>query len=655
MASTASPSEVAQLTSESLLPPEERQWACHKKLAHFYDSNRCIYCRDSTVTPKDAARGYRLDSQDPFLNKGPCALLYCKDPHIGTWKLIWDINRDMDLSKYEGEGICWCSTEDKKIEFIDGFLTFHQECLVALNGRDFSAERIDRLGRAMFWTTIRHLDLSDNNSDYFANIPDVQDYPHDSISSMGQKIGLPLDRLPLEILQHIQSYCHDCLFWEMVKKLDFTTCLELGPRTKMLSVSLARVVEWTRGSNSPVLSSRKAKSGHVRITVDSQGFCEIERLSEYPRVCLKKQPYKRFIILEARHATEINCSFKDGMCWLGLRKADSISTVWDIPTPPAGPLSCMLTTRKHLCHENIENCSLMDVHRNYPLNARLETVDLGGIGGLFILLTHGKICIKTYSKPAPLRYPRDSWGTMAHMPLASNDRILWVQVRKYSDHDLVLGVKTELSGIIHLGQKGTEPSKTIAFSESPRAIFHHRDRNIPGGVLAIDPKSHPSPDHEVFNLANVGPPIPNIGHSTSMWSWAPLQDIAIIHVFTTAGKGHFVGMHITYNNGGQRFVGDPNQSAPHQTRRVPPVEVRVKNPTRLYVETKIRQERSQRVVFSVGERRVFERDPTWKKYELTGKRNFWEFHFWYIPKTLPPYQDEVQVLTPGLAPGSWRG
>jgi hypothetical protein len=82
----------------------------------------------------------------------------------------------------------------------------------------------------------------------------------------------------------------------------------------------------------------------------------------------------------------------------------------------------------------------MDVHRNYPLNARLETVDLGGIGGLFILLTHGKICIKTYSKPAPLRYPRDSWGTMAHMPLASNDRILWVQVRKYSDHDLVLGV-----------------------------------------------------------------------------------------------------------------------------------------------------------------------------------------------------------------------
>ncbi|OBS29530.1 hypothetical protein FPOA_03467 [Fusarium poae] len=654
MDSTASPSEVAQLAPKR--PPEawEIQWEYHKKLAHFYHSSDCIYCDGPVATPIYATPGYCDDPQDPFPNKRPSALLYCKDPHIGTWKLIWEISRDMDLSKYENEGVCWCNPWTTDPVNTGGLLTFHKKCFVAINGPDLSAERMDRLGRAMFWTNIKHLDIPHPNSYYFARTLDSQDYRHDSISSMGQKIGLPLGRLPLETLQHIQSHCHDHPFWKMVKNLDFATCLDLGPRTKMLSVSLASVVQWTRGSNSPVLSSREASSGRFRIMIDMQGFGKIERLSEYPRVCLRKRPFKRFIIVEAHHATKIDASFKDGMCWLGLRNAESISTIWDTPTPPAGLLSCILRSQKHVCHVSSENCSLMI--SGHSGNA-FETADLDAIGGLSMtFFCRSNIVMKAYSKPAPLRQLRelDPWGGAVYMPLASNDRILWMQVRQYSDNDPYLGilVKTELSGIIHLGKKGTGPSKIIAFSESPRAIFHSPGYgNSLEAVVAIDPKSHPSPDHEASKLVNIGPPIPNIYSSAPMWSWAPLQDIATVHVFVTTDKGHFVGMHITYNNGGQRFVGDPNASAPDQSFRIPPKEVRVENPTRLYVETKVHWERSQRVVFSVGESDEFERDPTWKKYEITGKSDFWEFHLWYEPRNLPPYKYKVQVLTSG----SWRG
>ncbi|CEI67497.1 unnamed protein product [Fusarium venenatum] len=669
MDSTASPSEVAQLAPELQFP--HGSWPDCKGLTHFYHPTLCIYCHNPVLIPTttralnltvDMSRAmvskvlsalstkmavltfarwlfaYSGDPKDYLTNMKPCALLYCKDPHVGTWKLIWEITRDMDLSKYEDEGICWCKDSDIKVSH--GLVTFHQECFMAINGPDLSTEKMDRMGRALFWTDIRRLDFSPHSRHYLLQIPDAQDYRHDSISSAGQIFGLSLDRLPLETLRHIQSYCRDAPFWKTVKYLDLATYMDMGPRTEMLSTSLANVLQWTRGSTSPVLSSADAIYGHMRITIDKQGFCEIDRLSEYPCVCLVKRPSKRFIILEAHHAENISASFKDGMCWLGLRNTHSISTIWDIPTPPSGLLSSCGT--------------MVEVPGN-----RLETINLDDIGGLTLRFTLYGFEAKGYSKPAPLRQAMqwDSWQGTAYIPLASNDRILWMQVRRYSDHTSCIGVlvKTELSGIIHLGNHGGGLSEIIAFSESPRAIFQY-----PGGgnsaqqVVAIHPKSKSSLDHEVSELVNIGPPIPGVipvyFDHTPIWSWASLQDIASVHVFNALGDGGFVGMHITYKNEGQRFVGDANRSAPYRISGCQPKEVRVENPTRLYVNAKMHLDYHEKVRFSIGDDDKLENSPQWTGYDIAGDLGFWELHFWCDP-TGCSHRSKIQVLRSG----SWRG
>ncbi|GKU02781.1 hypothetical protein FLAG1_06636 [Fusarium langsethiae] len=641
MDSTAS-SEVAQLSPDSPSPSGEVEWPDCERLVHFFRPNSCIYCHDFLEIKEHRdvlIWGYR-----------PCALLYCKDAPIGTWKLSWETTRDVDFSMWRDEGICWCGGWDA--EHTDGLIAFHQDCFAAIDGADLSAERTDRLGRACSWTDIRHLGFDPGNQYYLADIPNAQNYRHDSISSVGQKLGLSLDRLPLETLRHIQSYCRDAPFWKMVKTIDFTTYLDMGPRTKMLSTTLASVAQWTRGSTSPVLSPTQYTSGHVRITIDRQGFCEIEQLSEYPRVCLVKRPYKRFIILQARHAVSIKASFKDGMCWLGLQNSGSISTIWDIPTPPDELLYCVTEYHgtRFSSHPSHETCSMMGW--SIPGNI-LETVSLDNIGGLTVGLTNHGFEMEAYNKPSKLQQVRylKTWSGKAYMPIGSNDSILWIQVRRYDSSDwdnTSILVKTKLSGVIHLGHQGEGPGKIVAFSKFPRVIFHHpSDRNTGKRVAAIHPKSNPSPDHEVSGFANIGPPVPGSLFITSptFWSWAPLQDIASVHVFMAAVDGSFVGMHITYKNGGQRFVGNANRSSTTGDWLYQAREVQVENPTRLYVEIKTHLERHQKVKLSVGNEDALEKSELWEGYDLVG-----ELHYWYQVRGVP-YRGEVQVLPSG----SWRG
>ncbi|EKJ76406.1 hypothetical protein FPSE_03405 [Fusarium pseudograminearum CS3096] len=636
------------------LPPVESQWPdC--ALVHFYTPSYCIYCNYYLNIPHD------FKEENLLPDTRPAALLYCKDPHVGTWKLIWELTRDTDLSKWRDEGICWDQHWDQVNEVNEGhgLIGFHQECFVSINGPELSAERMDRLGRALFWTDMEYLDIPNRNTYYFEQLPDPQNYRRDSICNAGQRYGLRLDRLPLELLQNIQSCCNDDWFWKLVKYVDLATCLSMTPRTEMLSTSLASVTYWTRGIASPFLLTTRDTSGHVRITIDGNGFCKIERLFTYPEVCLYKQLSKRFIILEARNAVNINAYFKDGMCWLGLKNSDLVSTVWDIPTPPGRVLSGMLTNIR-----NEDNALYIRGDRTMmswriPGNI-LETVTLDDAGGLVVDTDGHGFTIEVLKKPAPLRQAvsRNSYGGSSYLPLAPNDRILWIQVRQYGNDsfpDVGILVKTELSGIIHLGRAAHGSFMTVAFSEFPRAIFHNPgDAVCRKRVAAIYPESAPSLDHEVLGLGNIGPPVPDVsrfyGVSDLVWSWAPLQGIATVHVFTAPDDNRFLGMHITYKNGGQRFVGDASRHKHIDSSVVQPKEMRVENPTRLYIKTKTHPWFNHRVRLSDGCVEKLDKSKSWKVYDLTGDLSIWELHVWCESGGYP-YKGELEVLQAG----SWRG
>jgi hypothetical protein len=74
---------------------------------------------------------------------------------------------------------------------------------------------------------------------------------------------------------------------------------------------LSALVSWKRGDVTPLCSSFLSSTECLRITVDSEGIYEIERLSEHvhpPK--LLKSHLKRYIIAEVGQVKSIRAYFK---------------------------------------------------------------------------------------------------------------------------------------------------------------------------------------------------------------------------------------------------------------------------------------------------------------------------------------------------------
>jgi hypothetical protein len=270
-------------------------------LKHFKLQEECAYCHGQIWgknAENDPDRMEWVPSEQPVV-------MYCKDFPRGTWALLWNETYDIGAPILPDGNICWCDQTDLYPPL--GYLVLHQGCFADINGTDVSAERMDRLGRVLACMDSESIGFV--KTKYLRTMPDVPDFRHDSISQVGHRLGLPLGYLPLETLRHIQSYCGGAPFWQWVKALDFRYCLNVMRRTAMLSVCLGEVVKWTRGTDSPILSSSNASFGFVRITFDKRGLYRIEQLPSL-RICLAKHPFRRFMILELSLCGTIKTYFK---------------------------------------------------------------------------------------------------------------------------------------------------------------------------------------------------------------------------------------------------------------------------------------------------------------------------------------------------------
>ncbi|VTO92595.1 unnamed protein product [Fusarium graminearum] len=524
------------------------------------------------------------------------AVFYCKEFPVGTWKLRYMTisggnHVHEDASMWREEGICWCNyAEDGGAS--GGFLLLHQECLALLNDAELSAERIDDVGRALAWMNTNSF-LRGRKPLDFDTILGTQDYRHDSIA---------------------HSDCRDAPFWQRVKHSEVAPSFGTRPRTEAVTTSLASVVQWF---------SLDISTGHSK--------------------------------------TDQGC-IQDGICWLGPWSADRIPTLWDIPSPPTRPIKCMYRNIIASHCPDPETCSIMDWRFDAD---RFETINLSIIAGLcFHFDKHSKLKAIAFNKSAPLSHgsvveDKRQW---LYLPLASNDRILWIQFREEckstkkirADICSSVLVKTELCGVIHLGQHTRRPTDILAFSKAPRAIFcEPQDGKNIQKVVAFYPKSDPSSAHEVPGLEIVGTPTPDVfgdsPYCVPWWSWAPLEDIKCLHFFSRSCDGSFLGMHITYKNGGQRFVGDGDSNI-HAARD----EERIENPTWLFVEFEPGLGRRMSAIFYNDDSykdedknmKRFLGDPErWSQHKLVG-----EFHYWHDQD--PQHGDNVVQILPS---GSWRG
>ncbi|KAK6725185.1 hypothetical protein SNK04_003987 [Fusarium graminearum] len=516
-------------------------------LVHFDVSNCCSHCHETKPADKKAA------------------VFYCKEFPVGTWKLRYMTisggnHVHEDASMWREEGICWCNYAGDG-GASGGFLLLHQECLALLNDAELSAERIDDVGRALAWMNTNSF-LRGRKPLDFDTILGTQDYRHDSIA---------------------HSDCRDAPFWQRVKHSEVAPSFGTRPRTEAVTTSLASVVQW------PI----EATYGCVRVMIDRHSFCQIEQLSEYPPVCLVRSEFERFVILEMHHAKLVSAYFKtdqgciqDGICWLGPWSADRIPTLWDIPSPPARPVKYP------------ETCSITD----WKFDAdRFETINLSITAGLcFHFDKHSKLKAIAFDKSAPLSHgsvveDKRQW---LYLPLASNDRILWIRFREEckstkkirADICSSVLVKTELCGVIHLGQHTRRPTDILAFSKAPRAIFcEPQDGKNIQKVVAFYPKSDPSSAHEVPGLEIVGPPTPDVFRDDEC-----CHATVVFWECTSPTKMEGSVFYKDEDKNMKRFLGDPER---------------------------------------------------WSQHKLVG-----EFHYWHDQD--PQHGDNVVQILPS---GSWRG
>ncbi|EWG41048.1 hypothetical protein FVEG_15218 [Fusarium verticillioides 7600] len=129
--------------------------------------------------------------------------------------------------------------------------------------------------RAMGW---RRLDLMR----VFPRVLDIPGPRH--ISKKSVEMAAPrLDRLPMELIEMVRSYCPDASFWNRLQLLYLQGFVSLG--RPVIERNLSCITRWERGDTLPVEGEPLGDSEYLLISLDPDGICKIQRLPKpkHPR------------------------------------------------------------------------------------------------------------------------------------------------------------------------------------------------------------------------------------------------------------------------------------------------------------------------------------------------------------------------------------
>ncbi|KAF5253760.1 hypothetical protein FANTH_1453 [Fusarium anthophilum] len=158
----------------------------------------------------------------------------------------------------------------------------HEGCfryiVVLPNGQRRSQPEINCFGRALGW---RKLDLM-RIFPKVLDIPGPRRISPPAIATVAAAAQLEyFQRLPIELVDMVRSYCPDAYFWNMVQLLDSKDFISTGQ--SLHNPNLSRLWHWKRGDAAPRYRRRLKDPECLRISLDSDGICEIQRLRDHPR------------------------------------------------------------------------------------------------------------------------------------------------------------------------------------------------------------------------------------------------------------------------------------------------------------------------------------------------------------------------------------
>lgn len=98
-----------------------------------------------------------------------------------------------------------------------------------------------------------------------------------SVYTASDLLGIPLGRLPSELVYLIQHYSRDAKFWRYCAAADLGLELSEVVHATTESRPLAAVLRWERGST-PTTTSNCTTPSAVRLSIDARGISKVERI-----------------------------------------------------------------------------------------------------------------------------------------------------------------------------------------------------------------------------------------------------------------------------------------------------------------------------------------------------------------------------------------
>ncbi|RFU24599.1 hypothetical protein B7463_g11741, partial [Scytalidium lignicola] len=478
----------------------------------------------------------------------------------------------------------------------DCFELFIQECILD--------QALDRLWIAIAW------------KNPWRKAPDLHLHYKTNIASSSLQVAekyckLPLRSLPPELVQMIQNYSESSLFWRYISAVGFSYQLSTTTSNSLESVPLCQLSAWQRGGR-PIVA--EASAGHIiRLTIDSYGIRELEKLLESPPYNGSRFDNVAFIIQKESCLSGVIAKFKHGLLRLELPEARAGLQIWDTPTPP-----------------DLEHCTFCPA--NITASTRFHTINLRKTTGITFFFCHGEVyAIHAHTPTLPyakktlehLSSRRQRSVIWVYIPISPSDQVaaFGVQLKRSIGH-FVTGqprflFRMRLAGDISVGPYHSGATQDFILSNSPPMTLIYNAADLqPISVIGAYPKHesrpiapfrHPAPDEPPFRDA--------------YFSSAPLEKVTRVQVFYGEENTYCRGILFKYENGAQQAVGQCRLGIdPHKTC-VKPSSFCFTYESYYRPRTEVRLQ-TVKVEFTCEAEHNYDKDH-WTCFTMSGMLRFW--------------------------------
>ncbi|KAM0478576.1 hypothetical protein ACHAPX_005165 [Trichoderma viride] len=414
--------------------------------------------------------------------------------------------------------------------------TIHTDCYNLFRQQCTASDSLYRLWLTAAWRRPWH------GAPSFRLAPDA-----DAIKTMrlaATACSLPqLAAVPAEILQIIGAYAQPSPLSRYRTVIDLAADWSGRELSCQPSLPLSEIALWERDGHAVVEGDLDPI---VKITIDCWGLKRIERLTDYPPFAGNRSDTEVYIIETQDRLRDVRVQFQSGMARLEISKQAADLQLWDTPAPP--PL------------ESLQNMPK-------PTGTiQFATIDLKKVHGLTFFVTNGStlaVHSHTRRRPRPdttfnqLSRQRQRHTAWVYVPFPSKDRLTHFGIRAphkftkspWAKSDYSYLFRFEVAGDVMVGPNFVGPTQDFIWpvQEQLLLIFNVAE------LAAISAMSaYPNQNSEMQPFARFSKPL----FQDACFSSAPLENVALLHVYSDAETGLCRGILAEYNNGSQRALGE---------------------------------------------------------------------------------------------------